>query len=51
VRGDEREADEGGALGERADGDEGEGDEEVFVYEEERVDPCDASDLNEERGL
>jgi hypothetical protein len=39
VRGDEREAEEGGELGERADGDEGEGDEKVLLHEEERVDP------------
>jgi hypothetical protein len=31
VRGDEREADEGRELGERADRDEGEGDEKVLV--------------------
>jgi hypothetical protein len=40
VRGEEREAGEGGALGERADEDEGEGDEKVLVHEEERVNPC-----------
>jgi hypothetical protein len=40
VRGDEREADEGGELGERADENEGENDEKTLVHEEERVDPC-----------
>jgi hypothetical protein len=39
VCGDEREAGEGGALGERAEGDEGEGNERVLAHEQERVNP------------
>jgi hypothetical protein len=35
VRGDDREADEGGGLGKRADGDEDEGDKKVLVHEVE----------------